>query len=52
MEPDPILMIIAMLIGCGLICFVVLVLIPFIQGVKEGIGRYKTKKELIKKFDE
>jgi hypothetical protein len=45
-------MIFAMLIGCGLVAFIVLVLIPFIQGVKEGIGRYKTKKELIKKFEE
>lgn len=29
-----------------------LVIIPFMLGVKDGIGRYKVKKELIKKFEE
>lgn len=49
---DPVLMIIAILIGCSIVCFIILCIIPFIQGVKEGLERNNTKKELIKKFEE
>ena len=35
-----------------LILFTDIVIVPFFKGVKEGVKRHETKKELIKKFDE
>lgn len=35
-----------------LVLLIYLVIIPFSKGVKDGVERYKIKKELIKKFEE
>lgn len=52
MDPDLILMVASMILGSLLMAFILLSVIPFIQGFKEAVENHKVKKELIKKFEE